>query len=95
MSPKQVEQLFEPFSQSTTGGTGLGLSIVYQIVRDHNGTLNVTSKENKGTDITIYLPTDHIGRSLSQDTENESPEFKSSSLGDYLHVKKEETKVSS
>ena len=37
MSPEQVEQLFEPFSNSTTGGTGLGLSIVYQIVKDHNG----------------------------------------------------------
>ena len=40
MSPDQVEHLFEPFS-STTGGTGLGLSIVYQIIRDHGGTINV------------------------------------------------------
>jgi len=37
MSPDQVEQLFEPFSTSTSGGTGLGLSIVYQIIRDHGG----------------------------------------------------------
>jgi nitrogen-specific signal transduction histidine kinase len=56
MSPEQVEQLFEPFSNSTTGGTGLGLSIVYQIVRDHNGVINVRSLENKGTTITIDLP---------------------------------------
>jgi two-component system sensor histidine kinase PilS (NtrC family) len=35
MSPERVEQLFEPFSNSSSGGTGLGLSIVYQIIRDH------------------------------------------------------------
>lgn len=56
MSPDQVEHLFEPFS-STTGGTGLGLSIVYQIVRDHGGTINVRSMEGQGTTITVELPT--------------------------------------
>ncbi len=55
MSPEQVERLFEPFS-STTGGTGLGLSIVYQIIRDHGGTINVRSREGQGTTITIDLP---------------------------------------
>ena len=58
MSASQVENLFEPFSTSTTGGTGLGLSIVYQIVRDHNGTINVRSRENQGTTITVELPTE-------------------------------------
>ncbi|MCU1268428.1 MAG: domain S-box [Acidobacteria bacterium] len=55
MSPEQVEHLFEPFS-STTGGTGLGLSIVYQIIRDHGGTINVRSREGVGTTIAIELP---------------------------------------
>jgi two-component system sensor histidine kinase PilS (NtrC family) len=56
MSPEQVEHLFEPFS-STTGGTGLGLSIVYQIIRDHGGTINVRSRVGQGTTITVELPT--------------------------------------
>jgi two-component system sensor histidine kinase PilS (NtrC family) len=56
MTPSQVERLFEPFSSSTTGGTGLGLSIVYQIIRDHGGTINVRSREEHGTTITIELP---------------------------------------
>jgi signal transduction histidine kinase len=47
--------LFEPFS-STTGGTGLGLSIVYQIIRDHGGTINVRSRVGQGTTITVELP---------------------------------------
>jgi two-component system sensor histidine kinase PilS (NtrC family) len=55
MSPEQVERLFEPFT-STTGGTGLGLSIVYQIIRDHSGTINVRSLQGEGTTITIELP---------------------------------------
>ncbi|MBK9162492.1 MAG: PAS domain S-box protein [Acidobacteria bacterium] len=56
MPPEQVEKLFEPFSKSTSGGTGLGLSIVYQIVRDHNGSINVRSADGEGTTITIELP---------------------------------------
>ena len=55
MSPEQVERLFEPFT-STTGGTGLGLSIVYQIIRDHSGTINVRSRQGEGTTITVELP---------------------------------------
>jgi two-component system sensor histidine kinase PilS (NtrC family) len=63
MSPEQVEHLFEPFS-STTGGTGLGLSIVYQIIRDHGGTINVRSREGQGTTITIELPGDAEEKSV-------------------------------
>jgi len=55
MTPEQVERLFEPFT-STTGGTGLGLSIVYQIIRDHSGTINVRSRIGQGSTITIELP---------------------------------------
>ncbi|HBB96489.1 MAG TPA: hypothetical protein DC054_13965 [Blastocatellia bacterium] len=55
MTPEQVEHLFEPFT-STTGGTGLGLSIVYQIIRDHNGTINVRSRQGQGTTITVEFP---------------------------------------
>ena len=64
MSPDQVEHLFEPFS-STTGGTGLGLSIVYQIIRDHGGTINVRSREGQGTTITLELPMTTNGDAVS------------------------------
>lgn len=63
MSPTQVERLFEPFS-STTGGTGLGLSIVYQIIRDHGGTINVSSREGRGTTITLELPSQRSQESV-------------------------------
>ena len=86
MSPDQVERLFEPFSNSTTGGTGLGLSIVYQIIRDHGGTINVRSLEAEGTTITIELP-----------RESRAPETVavSSRLGSLLNVRSEDSKLSS
>lgn len=86
MSPAQVERLFEPFSDSTTGGTGLGLSIVYQIIRDHNGTINVRSRENEGTTITIELPTEADKKQIVEDDDTES-EYKSSRLESFLRVK--------
>lgn len=80
MSPEHVEQLFEPFSNSTSGGTGLGLSIVYQIIRDHNGTINVRSNEGEGTVITVELPRENQTGDIH---ETDSP----STLAGFLNVK--------
>lgn len=87
MSAGQVEQLFEPFSNSTTGGTGLGLSIVYQIVRDHNGTINVRSLENEGTTITVELPTDLKNPNFPGESEETEKNPEASRLEDFLKVK--------
>lgn len=90
MPPEQVEQLFEPFSTSTTGGTGLGLSIVYQIIRDHKGSINVRSIETEGTTITIELP-------LSSEIETDPPlaADERSPIEAYLNVRVRDEEVSS
>jgi two-component system, NtrC family, sensor histidine kinase PilS len=75
MSPEQVEHLFEPFS-SRTGGTGLGLSIVYQIIRDHGGTINVRSRESQGTTIAIELPGEKQNSGARSLNEKQEPEFR-------------------
>jgi len=48
--------LFEPFVTSgKIGGSGLGLAIVKQIIKDHNGSINVSSSD-EGSSFNITLP---------------------------------------
>jgi len=94
MHPEQVEQLFEPFSNSTSGGTGLGLSIVYQIVKDHGGVINVRSRADNGTTITVELPMDRRSRKTEILTAIQAAE-EPSRLTDFLNVTHEESRISS
>lgn len=93
MPPQQVEQLFEPFSNSTTGGTGLGLSIVYQIVRDHNGTINVRSLEGEGTTITIEFPVDFRPPIATNEAEKAEKSSQSSRLESFLTIQSDKNKI--
>jgi signal transduction histidine kinase len=54
-----LDKIFSPgFTRKGTGvGTGLGLSISYQVVRYHNGRLDVESKLGRGTTVRVKLPT--------------------------------------
>lgn len=42
--------------ETTVEGTGLGLSIVASIVKLHEGSIRVESKENTGSTFTVFLP---------------------------------------
>lgn len=95
MSPEQVERLFEPFVKSTSGGTGLGLSIVYQIIRDHNGTINVRSFKGEGTTITIELPREHRRTPPADADTAVHASAAPSRLEEYLQVKPENPEISS
>lgn len=95
MSPEQVEQLFEPFAKSTSGGTGLGLSIVYQIIRDHNGTINVRSIEGEGTTITIELPRKQRRMQPAEDNAVVDAFAAPTRLKEYLQVKPASQEISS
>ncbi len=51
-----LDKVFDPFFTTRDEGTGLGLSISYQIVNEHQGTLEVASRLGEGTTFTISLP---------------------------------------
>ncbi len=55
---ENLDRIFEPFFTTKTEGkgTGLGLFITKQVVEDHEGRIEVTSKPGKGTRISILLP---------------------------------------
>jgi len=66
LSEERVQKLGEPFYSNKEKGTGLGLMICFRIVREHNGSIKVKSKENEGTTVEIRLPITNlsIGRNL-------------------------------
>jgi PAS domain S-box-containing protein len=72
--PKILPRIFEPFF-STKGnqGTGLGLSVSYSIIQEYGGEITVESKENEGTNFTIWLPLQQIAPSPPTPTDTPIP----------------------
>ena len=56
MSEEIRHRAFEPFFSTQTDGTGLGLAVVYSAVREHGGSVDITSEPNRGTTVTVRLP---------------------------------------
>jgi signal transduction histidine kinase len=58
MSEEVAKKVFLPFftTKDVDEGTGLGLSVVHGIVTAHEGSIEVTSREGKGTTFTVRLP---------------------------------------
>ncbi len=55
ISKESQEEIFIPFYTTKQEGTGIGLSLSRQIMRLHNGTLNLTRSDEKGTVFTLIF----------------------------------------
>jgi signal transduction histidine kinase len=56
MDAATVSRIFEAYYSTKRTGTGLGLAIAHRIIREHGGTIAVTSESGKGSDFRITLP---------------------------------------
>ena len=61
ISEEDIKKIFEPFYRGANtisiSGTGIGLPLVNQIIKNHNGIVEISSVINKGTLVKILLPT--------------------------------------
>lgn len=61
-----INRVFERFYRvdkarsKSTGGTGLGLSIVKHIILNYNGHIELSSEEDMGTEVLIFIPKTEI-----------------------------------
>lgn len=58
ISPEDRKHIFEPFytkKKMGRSGTGIGLAVVWNCMREHNGTVTVSSS-GRGSEFTLYFP---------------------------------------
>ncbi|MGQ9665236.1 MAG: ATP-binding protein [bacterium] len=56
MSAEELNNLYKPFWSTKKSGTGLGLVIAFRIIDMHKGKIEITSKKDIGTVVTVLLP---------------------------------------
>ena len=64
IAPEMLDRIFFPMITDKPSGSGLGLSITQTILTQHNGSVQVESRQGK-TKFTIHLPFSH-GKALSK-----------------------------
>ena len=53
---ENMSKIFEPYFTTKETGSGLGLTLVFKIIREHQGEINVISKQGEGTIFCISMP---------------------------------------
>ena len=98
ISDEDAKRIFDRFYRvdlsrtKATGGTGLGLAIVKRIVEIHNGRIEINSKMNKGTEISIVLPIGDTATTVSEEAVKNVKKDKSEKKAVFSFLKKESEK---
>ncbi len=74
-SKETLAHAFTPFftTKKKTIGTGLGLTMVHNTISQHQGQIVIESEQNRGTDVSIYLPIPEEAEQ-QQEAAQQSPE---------------------
>ncbi len=56
IAPETLPQVFEPLFSTKSGAVGLGLPTVKQIMEQHGGDVEVTSTQDSGTQVRLWMP---------------------------------------
>jgi two-component system, sporulation sensor kinase E len=59
ISEEDLSKVFQAYYTTKKEGNGLGMMIVERIMREHGGHINIESRKDKGTAITLQFPQQH------------------------------------
>ena len=60
IAKENLSRIFDPFFTTKKEGNGLGLAISYSIIKQHDGYIEVKSREDAGTTFFVYLPASNM-----------------------------------
>jgi len=79
IAAEDVPKVFDRFycgdasrSKTSVAGTGLGLSICRSIIEAHSGRIDLQSRINEGTVVTVVLPAGHADDAAAPEAEGGS-----------------------
>jgi len=69
MPAEMLERIFDPFftTREVGEGSGMGLAVLHGIIVSHDGVIDVTSEEGKGSAFTVFFP--RIQQEAEEDVE--------------------------
>ncbi len=56
MDAEHVGRVFDPFFSTKARGSGLGLPLTHQVIAEHGGRIQCSSRPGEGTTFTVWLP---------------------------------------